>query len=250
MNSTIDSIETLKLEISRLTKEGEAIQQLYAKRDELLDQIFEGQYGSNLEIQLERELDSLLEQKHHVDQAYFRWRQAQIYTKQASNEMAYAISKWNDIADLPTDDSETRYELASEARNALLEATGNLNNAQRYLPNITFPYCTPEEIETLEKAISFIFTDMQTRERHEHALNCYQTTFKRTAALKQWLDHVLTSTISRDLHEITEECKGRTSELRNERTRLIRNRIKEMRRADELDGSNHYELRGMYTLIN
>lgn len=133
--------------------------------------------------------------------------------------------------------------MVTEIRNKLSEASSNLQSAQRYLPNITFPYCSPDEIATLDKAISYIFTDMQTRERHEHALSCYQTTYKRAASLKQWLEHVLTTTISRDLFEITEDCKARASELRNERTRLIRLRIKELT-GNDLDYDGGTELRG------
>lgn len=61
------------------------------------DAIFEGQYGSDLENQLERELDWLLEQKHHVDQAYFRWRQAQLLTKEACGYLNEAVQKWKTL---------------------------------------------------------------------------------------------------------------------------------------------------------
>ncbi|XP_053211083.1 uncharacterized protein LOC128394747 isoform X2 [Panonychus citri] len=240
--NTLSSIEELKLDIARLSKEGEKLQKLYASRDELLDTIFEGQYGSDMENQLERELDWLLEQKRHVDQAYFRWRQAQIQVKLACGLLAESVQKWKDILSIPSEENESRYEMVTEIRNKLSEASSNLQSAQRYLPNITFPYCSPDEIATLDKAISYIFTDMQTRERHEHALSCYQTTYKRAASLKQWLEHVLTTTISRDLFEITEDCKARASELRNERTRLIRLRIKELT-GNDLDYDGGTELR-------
>ena len=76
-------------------------------------------------------------------------------------------------------ENETRYQVVAETRNLLLSGSQQLQNCQRYLNNIELPYCSQEEIETLEKAISYIFTDMQSQERHEHALACYQTTFKR-----------------------------------------------------------------------
>jgi len=135
--------------------------------------------------------------------------------------------------------------MVAEVRNGLLEASQSIQSAQRYLPNINFPYCAPEEMETLEKAISFIYTDMQTIDRHDHALKCYQTSYKRALALKQWLEQVLNAAIARDLFEITEDCKARAAELRNERTRLIRIRIKELT-GNELDsnGGNSNDLRG------
>lgn len=69
--------------------------------DSTLDQIFDGQYASELENQLEKELDWLLEQKHHVDQAYFRWKQAHLSAKQACKQMSEAIKLWKSYVDLP-----------------------------------------------------------------------------------------------------------------------------------------------------
>lgn len=126
-----------------------------------------------------------------------------------------------------------------------MAASQNLQGAQRYLVNIQLPYCAPDEVETLDKAISFIFTDMQSEERHGHALDCYHTTYRRAGALRQWLEQVLSTTIARDLYELTEECKARAAELRSERIRLIRNRIQELT-GKEIDFANSaaFDLRG------
>lgn len=129
---------------------------------------------------------------------------------------------------MPCRDNEDKYYCVAEARNLLVSASQNIQAALRYLPNINVPYCSTKESETLEKAISYVFTDMQTSERHEHALNCYQTTHKRVAALTQWLGQVISTTIARDMDEVTENCKLKAAELRNERVRLIRLRIKEV----------------------
>lgn len=86
---------------------------------------------------------------------------------------------------------------------------------------------------------------MQTPERHKHALNCYQTTYKRAGALRQWLEQVLNSTIAKDLQELAEECKARASELRAERIRLIRKRIKEITGNDiDYEEEAPFEFRG------
>ncbi|GFY60604.1 uncharacterized protein TNIN_369191 [Trichonephila inaurata madagascariensis] len=45
------------------------------------------------------------------------------------------------------------------------------------------------------RAVTFIFTDMQTPERYEHALNCYHTTYRRSGALRQWFDQVRNSVL-------------------------------------------------------
>lgn len=144
---------------------------------------------------------------------------------------------------------EKRYYCVAEARNNLVAASQNIQGAQRYLPNINLPYCAPDEVETLDKAITYIFTDMQTTERHGHALTCYETTYKRTGALRQWLEQVLNSTIAKDLQELTEECKARAAELRGERIRLIRKRIKEITGKDiDLENGTPVDLRGRSVL--
>ncbi|XP_054162260.1 uncharacterized protein LOC128960213 [Oppia nitens] len=228
LETTTQQQNNMKLEVQQSVIEGEKLQHLYQKRDELLDAIFEGQYASDTENQLEKELDWLLEQKHHVDQAHFRWKQANTLVKQSNAQLGRALQKWKQLLEIPVQDNEQRYNCVAETRDNLVSATQNLIGAQRYLPNISLPYCAPDEIDTINKAISYIFTDMQTSDRHKHALNCYQTTYKRAGALRQWLEQVLNSTIAKDLQELTEECKARASELRTERIRLIRNRIKEM----------------------
>ncbi|RWS02275.1 uncharacterized protein B4U79_11038, partial [Dinothrombium tinctorium] len=203
---------------------------LKIENEQLTDQIFEGQYGSESENKLEKELDWSLEQKHQVDQANLRWRQAHMQTKESCLCLSEAIKLWKMLVEIPT--SEQRYKLTVETRNKLVLAIQYLQLAQSYLPNISLPYCNPEEVRTLERAISYIFTDMQTEERYQHALNCYETTLKRAAALRQWFEQVLNSTIARDLYEITENCRTKAAELRAERIRLIRQKIKDMTGQD------------------
>lgn len=40
------------------------------------------------------------------------------------------------------------------------------------------------------QATAYIFTDMQTPERHSHAMECYSITAKRCGALLQWINQV------------------------------------------------------------
>ena len=51
-------------------------------------------------------------------------------------------------------DLETKYTQATEARNNLVAASQNMEGAQRHLDTVTFPYCTPDEVNTL-KQVSF-----------------------------------------------------------------------------------------------
>ena len=87
-------------------------------------------------------------------------------------------------------DLKRRYEPATESRNNFVASSQNLTNTHNYLSNIKFPYVTRPEVDTLNKAVSHIYTDLQTPERHSHANNCYTVTHKRAAALLQWFDNV------------------------------------------------------------
>ena len=53
--------------------------------------------------------------------------------------------------------------------------------------------CPCDQVATLNKATAYIFTDMQTAERHGHAGECYETTAKRCGALLQWINMVIQS---------------------------------------------------------
>ncbi|KAG8177963.1 hypothetical protein JTE90_014706 [Oedothorax gibbosus] len=188
IESTSKQKDELKEEVASLVIDGELVQKLYAQRDELLDAIFGGAYGSALENRLEKETDLLLERLNHVRQAHFKWKQAHGMVRKACAQLGTAVHKWKELANIPDNDMEQRYYHAAETRNNLVAASQNLQGAQEFLPNITFPYCDEDEVTTLNKAVTFIFTDMQTPERYEHALNCYHTTYRRSGALRQWFD--------------------------------------------------------------
>lgn len=68
---------------------------------DITDTIFEGQYGSESERRMEKELDWFLEQKHHVDSAYFRWKQAQKLSRESVAQMNEAIQKWKSLSSIP-----------------------------------------------------------------------------------------------------------------------------------------------------
>ena len=85
---------------------------------------------------------------------------------------------------------QARYLMATETRNHLIAANQNITSAQRYLNTIQFPYCKPGEMTTLTRATNNIYTDMQTQDRHTHAMQCFTVTQKRAAALLQWFDQV------------------------------------------------------------
>ncbi|KAG0413576.1 hypothetical protein HPB47_009268 [Ixodes persulcatus] len=251
LKATQAQIEVIQKEIKVLSKECEELAQLYQDRDNLLDTIFGGSSGSELEGQLALDLEKLQICKQQVDHTHFKWSQALLMVRQACAQLSRALKKWRDLASIPERqvphaepqhaepfvrfhpcqkenlcDNEKRYYCVKETRNNLSAALQNLQGSQRYLHNIDFPYCTPSEIETVYKAVTYIFTDMKTPDRYEHALNCYHTTYRRAGALKQWIELVINNVINHDLDILEERCHEKFAQLRKERVRLIQQRMK------------------------
>ncbi|XP_063864825.1 uncharacterized protein LOC135102977 isoform X1 [Scylla paramamosain] len=231
--------EQVSQEVAELEDKAKRLHELYREHDSLLDKLFGGEYGSVAENQLEAELDELEAHRGRIMEANFKWRQAQMMLEYACKQLAVAVQKWQDLPTIPTIDLEIRYSVAAETRNNLVAAGQNIQGAQRYLDNVKFPYCDPSEMQTLGKqATEYVFTDMQSNDRHDHAQACYSTTHKRANALLQWFDTVINTTIMKDLNDINEKVKDKTLELRRERVRLIQEKVKELWGMDiELDST-------------
>ncbi|XP_069944229.1 uncharacterized protein synr isoform X2 [Cherax quadricarinatus] len=241
-------------EIAELETKANHLHELYKRHDNLLDRMFGDQYGSELENQLEAELDDLEAHRGRIMEANFKWRQAQMMLEYACKQLAIAVQKWQDLPALPTIDLEIRYSVAAETRNNLVAASQNIQGAQRYLDNVNFPYCAPSEVDTLNKggegsgwsppehvrkrrssAPSGDPSNQnypgglgQSPDRHDHAQSCYSTTYKRANALLQWFDTVINTTIMKDLHDINQKVMAKTLELRRERVRLIQEKAQQM----------------------
>lgn len=195
-------------ELRELQYKSEGLQKLYNEQEELLSQIFGGAYGSEEENRLESIFDQTEEMRNRIIEANFKWRQAQMMVDYAHKQLDFAVRKWKDIEEIDAKYEyfivvwsliidtffsalEDRYSVAAETRNNLVAASQNIQGAQRYLSNIQFPYCAPSEVDTLNKATAYIFTDMQTKDRHAHAMECYYVTSRRCGALLQWITQVL-----------------------------------------------------------
>merc|ERR550532_1571160 len=227
---------SLELEIDSLVEQSTDLHSLYARQDELLKRIFGGEYGSVEENQLEETLDQHEELRNRIVEANFKWKQAQLMVDYAFKQLTEAVGKWQSLPHIEDTKLEERYSIAMIARNNLVASAQNITGAQRYLTNVEFPYCTPAEVATLNKATAYIFTDMQTAERHQHALDCYNTTSKRCGALLQWINMVVHSTIKTDLEDINAKVHQAATDLRKERIRLIKIKAKEITGEDiEID---------------
>ncbi|CAL1541913.1 unnamed protein product [Lymnaea stagnalis] len=217
--------KALDKEIHDKTGDLNKLMALYDEQDKILNDIFKGKYGSALENTLEEEVDQLLDRKERIGMAKYKWSNGKILLQHACNQLGYAVKRWQDLMQVPGNNMQVKYQLATETRNNLIAASQNITTAQRYLNNIKFPYCEPEEIDTLNRACSNIYIDMQSQDRHQHALQCYSVTHKRCGALLQWFDSVIDNTIEKDLAKAKAELSPKEHELRKERLRLIKERI-------------------------
>ncbi|XP_005112171.1 uncharacterized protein LOC101858150 isoform X2 [Aplysia californica] len=220
-----DQTKALEKEVQEMSKEMNKLLALYDEQDQILDDIFSGHYGSELENQLEMEVDQLLDRKERIGVAKYKWINGRLLLYHACNQLAFAVRRWQMLGQVPGNNIPAKYQLATETRNNLIAAMANITSAKRYLNNIKFPYCETEEMNTLDKACRNIYIDMQTHERHMHAMQCYSITHRRCAALLQWFDNVIHNTIEKDLARAKAELSPKESALRQERLRLMKEKI-------------------------
>ncbi|KAI8785889.1 reticulocyte-binding protein PFD0110w isoform X1 [Biomphalaria glabrata] len=225
LEGIVSQKKTLDKEIRDTTEKLNKLMTLYDEQDKILNDIFQGKYGSELENKLEEEVEQLLDRKERISVAKYKWSNGRLLLFHACNQLAYAVKRWQDLGQVDNNNMQVKFQLATETRNNLIAASQNIMTAKRYLNNIKFPYCEPEEIDTLNRATGNIYIDMQNPERHQHALQCYNVTHKRCAALLQWFDSVISNTIEKDLAVAKADLAPKEQALRNERLRLIREKL-------------------------
>ncbi|XP_077993643.1 uncharacterized protein LOC144447481 [Glandiceps talaboti] len=226
LNAKKKRLEQLMVEQDIGKGDLDKLKDLVSKQDKLLMSVFDNKYGSELEMKLEGELDMLLERQQRILIAKYKWHNARVLLHHATNQLAFSVRRWGDVSRIHPTNLAALYQSSAETRNNLIAASQNITSAQRYLHTITFPYCTPSEMQTLNTAITNIFNDMRSPQRHQHAMQCYVTTHRRAAALIQWFDQVIKNTILKDLEVIGKTTQDKKRELRAERIRLIKEKIK------------------------
>ncbi|GAB6027702.1 hypothetical protein CHUAL_001941 [Chamberlinius hualienensis] len=224
---TKQHVVELTHECELLQEDVDDLKELMETQDKLLDSWFDGEYGSHLENQLEEEVEMLELKMQKYEEVNFKWRQAQVMIEYACKQIGTSVEKWEGIMKLSMTAMEARYRLAEETRNNLIAAGQNLQGAHRYLPHIEFPYCTPEEVKMLNKATSYVFTDMQAKARQCHALDCYSAAHRRCGALLQWCNMVINVPIRKNLMAVKEKTKKARKELRCERAKLITSQVQQ-----------------------
>ncbi|CAG2055750.1 unnamed protein product [Timema podura] len=139
-------LEEAEEEVKMLTSKVNFLQGLYQQQDTLLGELFGEAYGSQEEKKLEDELDRLRSYRDTLAGGALDWREASSCVQGAVELLDRAVQVCKQLA---SQNAESRFHLATEARNCLQEAALGVQMAQALLPGVQFPYCSAREITTV-----------------------------------------------------------------------------------------------------
>lgn len=217
--------DKLKKEVEIVILDCDKLQQRYKKRDEILDKLFDGRTGNGLENHLEQQLNWLLEQKHYVDQVFFAWKRAETLTSQTCEQFASALEMLKRLPKI--EPADERAELARSIERLLLKSRQDMEQAQKYNPNVDAPFFTDNETERFDKIIKTIQSEQINPSDHSQILTVIQFAYKRAVSIRLWLEQILQTTIARDSFELAEEYKWIAIQLRKERINLIKSKLQD-----------------------
>ncbi|XP_043211182.1 uncharacterized protein LOC122375753 [Amphibalanus amphitrite] len=208
----------LTSDLSQLRYKVDNLEELHMRQDELLAKIFGGGYGSRRESELEQELDMLEAQRARIMEANFKWRQAQMMMEYACRQLAVAVQKWQDLPDIPTIELEIRYTMPASARKSLLAANPGAFDMTRA------DGVNPADIN---REIERVFEAPQSDDPEE-AKKQLQQNHDKASSLLRWFEQVLNTTIMQDLNAINRRVRLTTQALKEERIRLIKQKVHEI----------------------
>lgn len=218
--------DKLKKEVEMVIIECDKLQQRYKKRDEILDKLFDGRTGNGLENHLEQQLNWLMEQKHYVDQVFYAWKRAETLTSQTCEQFASALELLKRLPKVL--DEIQRAELAKSIGQLLIKSRQDMEQAQRYNPNVDAPFFTDTETERFDKIIDTISSPQSiSQSEYSQIATVIQFAYKRAVSIRLWLEQILQITIARDSFELAEEYKWIAIQLRKERITLIKSKLQE-----------------------
>lgn len=198
---------------------------LYNEQMNILNSTFDGDYGSDLENELEAAIKEHDKEMIQLKAAINRWNNARFLLIYACNQIQCAEQHWKEIHELDIEDPKIVLRV-TESINNILVCDENLEKTQKMLSNVKFPYCTPEEREKIVKLTDCMYTDMlnvQLQVDHETTLsNFHQSCIN----LKMWFDSVIKKTLVDPYAHVVAECRRVKQELRLERIRLLQEHIK------------------------
>lgn len=223
--------DKLKKEVEHVIVECDKLQSRYKRRDEILDKLFDGKKGNGLENHLEQQLNWLLEQKHYVDQVFYAWKRAETLTSQTCEQFASASEILKRLSNDNSDTSASqRNILVQSVTELLVKSRLDMDQAQKYNPNVDAPFFTDNETERFDKVIATLKSsqvESLTQNDFSQMMTVIQFAHKRAVSIRLWLEQILQTTIARDSFELAEEYKWIAIQLRKERINLIRHRLQE-----------------------
>lgn len=199
---------------------------LFNEQMNILYSTYEGAEGSDLENRLEAEVKELTEQKEILKSALNKWSNARFLLVYAYNQLQCSELRWKDLMNMDIKNPE-KVIPATEVRNNLIAAYQNLVNTKSYLKNVTFPYCTEDDLKSLQNLSAATYQDMMSPERQKYAYQIIVELIKRCFHLNQWFDQVIKSTLVVDYSKCLNDLTTKTRDLRDERIKLLQIRIKE-----------------------
>jgi len=203
-NRTLMSLHGQKLHlestIKDLVEKLQNLQKSMDERDDMLEALFGGCYGSSLEDQLEEAYIKAANKLGHIRAFYQHWKAAIMYTQKAFEQISTGYQFWQrsfpknfpGMEEAIANSQIVPEQIAqvTNARSWFVACSTNLGTAVRICLEtlkVQIPYCQPNEIETLNKAIHHIFIDAKTSDRHLHAGKVYYSMGTRAGGLYKWL---------------------------------------------------------------
>ena len=94
MAQYIEQKKELISEIEIMVNENLSKESIQSRQDQILHNMFEGKYGSDEENQLENQLDQLEEKRKIIQDADFRWKQAEVLCMHSQQQLQQAVDQW------------------------------------------------------------------------------------------------------------------------------------------------------------
>ena len=98
LNAEIVSLNEKLTESSSKVSE---LQSLQDKQDGLLENLFNGDYGSELEDKLEAEHEELRSKRDQLVLVAMKWRSCKDALSKACSQLAYSVARWHQIKEYP-----------------------------------------------------------------------------------------------------------------------------------------------------
>lgn len=203
----------------------QSLLKLRKRQDHVLVRTFDGTYGSEKEADIEQHVDKLKEFKRNVLQTRSQWDAGMTYVKHANEQFWKASCIWAGV--LKQTSPHVRMQQCQAVQNYLGAAVKNVEYALHSMKGHTqVPYFTEKLIQEIRVSQRSVYSACVP---HYHAqyyewLTHYQ---QNAAYLQQWIDKTLEQTIEGDVIKVNGYLAIAETELREERKKLILEKVKE-----------------------